>query len=105
MSALLMELETTLCKARGIVRIAMDNLGTGRGLDEDIEYALWTVSDLLSNAIELLDEPPEWPILGQDELAVQDEGGIVHFDKIFPEDDGPELHVTPDGAVVTTKEL
>ena len=111
MSTLMMDLETRLCKARGILRVVMDNIGADNDSGEDIEYALWAVSDLLSEAIDQCSKPPQWPVLGEDELAVQDEGGIVHFDQIFPEDEsgipdnGPELRVTPDGAVITTKGL
>jgi len=107
MSTLMMDLETRLCKARGIVRVVMENIGAGNDSREDTEYALWAVSDLLSEAIDQCTEPPEWPVLGEDELAVQDGGGIVHFDRLFPEEvpdepEGPELRVTPDGTVVTT---
>jgi hypothetical protein len=97
------EVDELLCKARAIVNITMENIGQNRESNDDIEYALWAASGLLSQAIELLNEPtPKWPDMGADELAVQDEGGIIHFDKIFSE--GPELRVTPDGAVVTTNQ-
>ena len=96
-----MDIDTLICKAKGITRVCMDAIGARASTEEDIEYALWTVSDLLSEAQRKLEEASERPDLGEDELAVQDERRIVHFDNILPEEE-PELRVTPDGAVITT---
>jgi len=97
------DFDSTLCKARGIVRVIMDSIGCGNESIEEIEYSLWAVNDLLSTAIDQCADAPQWPDLGKDELAVQDERGVIHFDNILPEE-GPELRVTPDGAVITTND-
>jgi hypothetical protein len=97
------DLDSTLCKARGIVRVIMDSIGCGEESIEEIEYSLWAVSDLLSTAIRQCNDASERADLGKDELAFQDEKGIIHLDELLPEE-GPELRVTPDGAVITTND-
>jgi len=95
------DVETLVRKARAIVNMVMENLGTGHDATDDTEYALWTVSDLLSQVERHLEESSEWSDLGEDELAVQDEGGIMRFDQVFPTD-RINVGVTPDGVTLTT---
>jgi len=101
MTAKEMDIDTLICKARGIIRVCMDAVGARASTEEDLEYALWTVSDLLSEAQQKLEESSERPDLGEDELAVQDKGGIMRFDQVFPTD-RINIGVTPDGAVVSS---
>lgn len=101
MTAKEMDIDTLICKARGITRVCMDAVGARASTEEDLEYALWAVSDLLSEAQRKLEESSERPDLGEDELAVQDEGRIVFFDDILPED-RIDIGVTPDGVTLTT---
>ena len=96
------EIDELVCKARAIVNITMENVALNRETNDDIEYALWAASGLLSQAIELLNKPPERSDLGEDELAVQDEGRIVYFDEILPED-RIDVRVSPEGVTLTTK--
>ena len=96
------EIDELVCKARAIVNITMENVALNRESNDDIEYALWAASGLLSQAIELLNKPPERSDLGEDELAVQDEGRIVYFDEILPED-RIDVRVSPEGVTLTTK--
>ena len=96
------DVETLVRKARAIVNMVMENLGTGHDATDDTEYALWTVSDLLSQVERHLEESSEWSDLGEDELAVQDEGGIMRFDQVFPTD-RVDIKVTPDGVTLVTK--
>ena len=97
------EIDELLCKARAIVNITMENVGLNRETNDDVEYALWAASGLLSQAIELLEQPtPKRSDLGEDELAVQDEGRIVYFDEILPED-RIDVRVSPEGVTLTTK--
>jgi len=76
--------ETLIRKARAIVNMVMENLGTNHDATDDTEYALWTVSDLLSEAERQLGEPPERTDMEEDELALQDEDRVVHFDELLP---------------------
>ena len=96
------EIDELVCKARAIVNITMENVSQNRESNDDIEYALWAASGLLSQAIELLNKPPERSDLGEDELAVQDEGRVVYFDEILPED-RIDVRVSPEGVTLTTK--
>ena len=96
------EIDELVCKARAIVNITMENVALNRESNDDIEYALWAASGLLSQAIELLNKPPERSDLGEDELAVQDEERIVYFDEILPED-RIDVRVSPEGVTLTTK--
>ena len=96
------EIDELMCRARAIVNITMENLSQNRESDDDIEYALWAASGLLSQAIELLNKPPKRSNVGKDELAVQDEGRIVYFDEILPED-RIDVRVSPEGVTLTTK--
>lgn len=93
--------ETLIRKARAIVNMVMENLGTGHDANDDTEYALWTVSDLLSEAERKLGESPEWPDMGEDELAVQNKRRTVFFDDILPED-RINVGITSDGVTLTT---
>jgi hypothetical protein len=95
------DVETLVRKARAIVNMVMENLGTGHDATDDTEYALWTVSDLLSQVERHLEESSEWSDLGEDELAVQNKGRTVFFDDILPED-RIDIGVTPDGVTLTT---
>jgi hypothetical protein len=97
----MMDLESTIFKARGIVRVIMDSIGCGEESIEEIEFSLWAVSDLLSTAIRQCNEASERPDLGEDELAVQNKGRTVFFDDILPED-RINIGVTPDGVTLTT---
>lgn len=97
------EIDELLCKARAIVNITMENVALNRETNDDVEYALWAASGLLSQAIELLEQPtPKRSDVGEDELAVQDEGRIVYFDEILPED-RIDVRVSPEGVTLTTK--
>jgi hypothetical protein len=97
----MMDLESTIFKARGIVRVIMDSIGCGEESIEEIEYSLWAVSDLLSTAIRQCNEASERSDLGEDELAVQNKGRTVFFDDLLPED-RIDIGVTPDGVTLTT---
>lgn len=95
------DVETLICKARAIVNMVMENLGTGHDPTDDTEYALWTVSDLLSEAERKLGESPERTDLGEDELAFQDDDRVVHFDELLPPDTTPHNIIrVPDSAVL-----
>ena len=97
------EIDELMCKARAIVNITMENVALNRETNDDVEYALWAASGLLSQAIELLEQPtPKRSDVGEDELAVQDEGRIVYFDEILPED-RIDVRVSPEGVTLTTK--
>lgn len=98
------EIDSLICKARAIVNITMENVALSKGeANDDTEYALWAASGLLSQAIELLEQPaPKRSKLGEDELAVQDEGRIVYFDDLLPED-RIDVRVSPEGVTLTTK--
>lgn len=98
------EIDSLICKARAIVNITMENVALCKGeTNEDTEYALWAASELLSKAIELLEQPtPKRSKLGKDELAVQDEERVVYFDDLLPED-RIDVRVSPEGVTLTTR--
>ena len=97
------EIDSLVCKARAIVNITMENVALNKEANDDVEYALWAASGLLSQAIELLEQPtPQRAKVGEDELAVQDEGRVVYFDDLLPED-RIDIRVNPEGVTLTTQ--
>ena len=46
------KIDARLSQAAAILNVCMESIGTGHGLNDDIEYTLWAVKDLVSTASE-----------------------------------------------------